>query len=43
MSKEDKDIIENIAIDREIKVMNMSCDAQRFALIPNELLWKRGE
>lgn len=43
MSKEDKDIIENIAIDREIKVMNMSCDAQRFALIPNELLWKRRE
>ncbi len=43
MNKEDKDRIENIALDRGINVMQMSCDAQRFALIPSELLWKRRE
>ncbi len=43
MDKEDKDRIENIALDREIKILHMSCNAQRYALDSCELLWKRRE
>lgn len=43
INKEDKDKIENLGIDRGIKVNQMSCNAQKYSLISRELLWKRRE
>lgn len=43
MDTQDKDRIENIALDKGIKLSHMSCDPQRYVLMANELLWKRRE
>lgn len=43
ISKENEDIITDIALDRDIKVFNMYCEPQKFKLEAMELVWKRRE
>lgn len=43
INKEDSDKIENIAFDREVKILKMNCSMKKYELEQMELIWKRRE